>query len=186
MPRRIASVAACVRGATTPPPCSSRSLKENTETEALGATVCYRLAEALDYLAAVRLDHPSGCDVVSVGRQLNVRKAFVSCLRKQQLSSTGCVSPPALPRDHRVPNVAQTMGRELCCTRLPAKINGAEESYIPHPSRKPRQARNRGTVWKNHQWPFGVPVVLRRKKTIRILGDAREFVQCGLRSEIVR
>jgi hypothetical protein len=41
--------------------------------------------EALDQPAAVRLNHPPGGDIVGIGGQLYVRKALVSCLRKEQL-----------------------------------------------------------------------------------------------------
>jgi hypothetical protein len=77
----------------------------NAETQGLGTAVCGGLLKTLDQLASVRLNYPSGSDAVSIGGELYVRQALLSCLRKQHLQGPCCISPPALPRDHRVPNV---------------------------------------------------------------------------------
>jgi hypothetical protein len=68
---------------------------------------------------------------------------------------------------------------------LPAKTNRTAEFSIPHPSRVPRQTRNRATVGQNNGRPFGLSVDLLGEKARGVLCNSREFLGCGLRPEIV-
>src|SRR5258706_8411325 len=120
----------------------SIGLKENAETQALGAAVCSGFVEPLDELSAVRLDHAPRCDVVGICGQLDVCKSLFSCLGKQQLQGSRCVSPPALPWDYRIADVSQTMWREFGRAGLPSEADRTAEFSIPHPSRVPGQPRN--------------------------------------------
>src|SRR4051812_21016183 len=74
------------------------SNQRNPKAQARGAAMRGGLVESLDDCPSVRFDHTLRCDVVGVGRQLDVGQPLEMRVWNQQLQRTRRVSVATLPR----------------------------------------------------------------------------------------
>jgi len=125
---------------------------------------------------SISQDHALRRDVLRVRGDLDKRKSYRNCLRKQESQGAFGVALALLPRHHRVTDVSQAVGRKYRRSWLPPEPDASRKLAIPQPTSKARNPRNRRTVWKFHPCTFRLAVVEARDECICVGFDFCQFV----------
>src|SRR5512140_2407867 len=89
------------------------------------------------------------------------------------------------PRNDRIADMPQTMGRKRHSTWLPPQPDAAAEFAVPEPAPEAREALGRRTVWKSNRRTLSFAVFHAGEKRRCIGLNTGEFFACGLDTSLV-